>query len=92
MARKSLYLGSALLILIAGSVAPARADRCAQLRFRCEHKYELGEEGRGNCQRYKEMCSERRVNCRELRFRCQHKEELGEQGRGNCRRFYEYCT
>jgi hypothetical protein len=32
---------------------------CQRLRWRCEHKYELGQEGQGNCQRYREECGER---------------------------------
>ena len=30
--------------------------RCAELRKACLHKNELGEQGMGNCQRYREMC------------------------------------
>jgi hypothetical protein len=90
--KKGAYLGSALLVLAAGSTAQARSDFCQRLRFKCEHKYELGEEGRGNCRRFKEICVERRVDCRALRFRCEHKDEFGERGHGNCRRFYELCT
>jgi hypothetical protein len=29
---------------------------CRELRQACLHKEELGEEGRGNCQRYRETC------------------------------------
>ena len=29
---------------------------CRGLREACVHKEELGEEGRGNCQRYREVC------------------------------------
>lgn len=29
---------------------------CRALRQACLHKEELGEEGRGNCQRYREIC------------------------------------
>ena len=29
---------------------------CRQLRRACMYKRELGEEGMGNCQRYREMC------------------------------------
>ena len=34
------------------------ADRgeCRELRAACLHKGELGERGRGNCQRYREVC------------------------------------
>lgn len=30
--------------------------RCAELRQACMHKEELGEQGRGNCQRYRHYC------------------------------------
>ncbi len=36
-----------------------RYGYCARLRWRCEHKYELGQEGMGNCQRYREECGGR---------------------------------
>ena len=34
------------------------ADRgeCRELRAACMHKQELGEQGRGNCRRYREVC------------------------------------
>jgi hypothetical protein len=34
------------------------ADRgeCRELRAACMHKEELGEQGRGNCRRYREVC------------------------------------
>ena len=31
-------------------------DRCRELRAACMHKGELGEQGMGNCARYREMC------------------------------------
>jgi hypothetical protein len=30
--------------------------RCAELRQACLHKEQLGEQGMGNCQRYRAMC------------------------------------
>ena len=30
--------------------------QCEELRAACMHKEELGEQGRGNCQRYRQMC------------------------------------
>jgi len=36
-----------------------REDRdCEQLRRACLHKEELGEEGEGNCRRYREACKD----------------------------------
>jgi len=32
---------------------------CERLRWKCEHKYELGREGEGLCQRYREECGGR---------------------------------
>ena len=42
-----------------GSPPPAYAyggGQCWQLRQACLHKEELGEEGMGNCRRYRELC------------------------------------
>ena len=33
-----------------------RDGECEQLRRACEHKDELGEQGQGNCRRYRETC------------------------------------
>lgn len=75
-------------------VEDGRGDTCGQLRYACEHKYELGQEGEGNCRRYRETCQRpppRQDVCAELRAACIHKEELGEVGAGNCRRYRETC-
>jgi hypothetical protein len=72
----------------------AASGRCQELRRACEHKAELGEEGEGNCRRYRETCQQgqsRRQLCHELRYACLHKEELGEEGQGNCQRYRETC-
>jgi hypothetical protein len=31
---------------------------CRELRAACMHKEELGEQGQGNCRRYREMCAQ----------------------------------
>jgi hypothetical protein len=31
---------------------------CRELRAACMHKEELGEQGQGNCQRYRAMCTQ----------------------------------
>jgi hypothetical protein len=75
-------------------VGGGRSEQCEELRRACQHKEELGEQGEGNCRRYRETCGERhsrRSLCQELRSACLHKEELGEQGEGNCRRYRETC-
>lgn len=33
-----------------------RGGQCRELRAACMHKEELGEEGQGNCRRYRESC------------------------------------
>ena len=35
-----------------------RDGNCAQLRRACEHKDELGEQGEGDCRRYRETCKD----------------------------------
>ena len=34
----------------------ANRGQCRELRQACLHKEELGEEGQGNCERYRRMC------------------------------------
>ena len=36
----------------------ARQGDCEELRLACLHKEELGEEGEGNCRRYRETCKD----------------------------------
>ena len=36
----------------------ASRRECEELRRACLHKEELGEEGQGNCRRYRETCKE----------------------------------
>jgi hypothetical protein len=66
---------------------------CDQLRRACENKDALGEQGQGNCRRFREECGRpvRRDVCRELREACLYKDQLGERGRGNCREYRETC-
>jgi hypothetical protein len=67
-------------------------DYCERLRYRCQYKYELGEEGEGNCRRYREECGGRGQSyCDRLLWRCRNKHRLGEEGEGNCRRYREEC-
>lgn len=63
---------------------------CARLRRACEFKYERGEEGEGNCRRYRRECGEVSY-CERLRRACILKEERGEVGEGNCRRYRQEC-
>jgi hypothetical protein len=67
---------------------------CNELRRSCEMKGQLGEQGEGNCRRYREACGarpSRAETCRELRAACMNKDRLGEQGEGNCRRYRATC-
>jgi hypothetical protein len=64
------------------------AADCDELRLACENKRALGEQGEGNCRRYRACL---RSQCAELRSACLHKRDLGEQGQGNCRRYRELC-
>ncbi len=65
---------------------------CQRLRWKCEHKYELGQEGEGNCRRYREECGGGRASyCERLRRACEFKYERGQEGQGNCRRYREEC-
>src|SRR5215207_5882834 len=67
--------------------------QCEELRLACENKDRLGEQGEGNCRRYRQMCQRqsRREVCEELRAACLNKDQLGEQGEGNCRRYRTTC-
>lgn len=69
-----------------------RGVDCEELRFACRNKDRLGEEGFGNCRRYRDLCQRppRRL-CAELRDACENKDVYGEEGRGNCRRYRETC-
>ena len=46
--------------IIGNDYRPEGASRreCKELRLACLHKEELGEEGYGNCRRYRETCKE----------------------------------
>jgi hypothetical protein len=65
---------------------------CERLRRACEFKHERGEEGEGNCRRYREECGRPQYDCRELRQACEFRHERGEEGEGNCRRYRELCV
>ena len=36
----------------------ASRGQCRELRLACLHKEELGEQGQGNCERYRRMCGQ----------------------------------
>ena len=68
--------------------------QCEELRLACENKDRLGEQGEGNCRRYRQMCGQRQSRqqvCEQLRAACLNKDQLGEQGEGNCRRYRQTC-
>lgn len=96
MMRKLLLAALAALGLSLGLIPSAGyAQNCQGLRYACEHKDELGLEGAGTCQRYRERCGGYRGGgedrCARLRYACQHKDELGLEGAGTCRRYREAC-
>ena len=68
-----------------------QSNRCDRLRRACENKDIRGEEGMGNCRRYRDECGGRRSYCDRLRRACENKDERGERGEGNCRRYREEC-
>ena len=68
----------------------ASGDYCAYLRYKCNHKSGLGEEGEGNCRRYRRECQQISY-CERLRRACVYKEERGQEGQGNCRRYRNEC-
>ena len=84
-----IMLFSLLLVFVPQA---ASAQSCRELRRACEMKDQLGEQGQGNCRRYREACERPQVDCRALRVKCMFKDELGEQGQGNCRAYRENCT
>jgi hypothetical protein len=82
-----------IMLLLLGATDLAFAQDCRALRLACEMKDVLGEEGQGNCRRYREECQRpsRGESCAELRAACLRKDELGERGEGNCRRYRDMC-
>jgi hypothetical protein len=87
MKMKSLYAAALLCGLLGSSVAIAQ-DQCAELKQACAMKRQLGEQGEGNCKKYR-AC--RQQVCGELRQACMFKRERGEEGQGNCRAYRETC-
>jgi hypothetical protein len=71
-------------------VQKTASDYCAYLRYKCNHKGQLGEYGEGNCRRYRRECGQISY-CERLRRACVYKEERGEEGQGNCRRYRYEC-
>ena len=72
-------------------VQQVQSNRCDRLRRACENKDIRGEEGMGNCRRYREECGDRGSYCSRLRRACENKDERGERGEGNCRRYRQEC-
>ena len=83
---------AAFLMPVSAAYSQPRGGDCEQLRRACANKERLGEQGEGNCRRYRETCQQpQRDVCGELRAACLNKDRLGEQGEGNCRRYRETC-
>jgi hypothetical protein len=64
---------------------------CERLRRACVSKEYRGEEGMGNCRRYRAECGGGSSYCERLRRACMYKEYRGEEGMGNCRRYRNEC-
>jgi hypothetical protein len=92
---KALIAASAALMIVSmWGVAPSQAQSCTELRLACEHKDQIGEQGAGNCQRYRETCERRESRhamCQRLRFDYLHKDRMGLEGEGVCRQYREAC-
>ncbi len=89
-----LIAASTAFVVMSTYAGPSQAQSCNELRLACEHKDRLGEEGLGNCRRYRETCMHRESHysmCRRLRYQCLHKEQLGLEGRGMCEQYRENC-
>ena len=91
---KNLAVACLFTLFLVPTYAYGQGESCADLKYACEHKDQLGEVGQGNCRRYRETCERRAEpveSCADLRYACMHKDQLGEQGAGNCRRYRETC-
>ncbi len=98
---KAIMLVAVTALAITTVTAPAFAQRfggrggCEELRLACMHKDRLGEQGAGNCRRYREQCTQQRQprgpSCQELRYWCMNKERFNVQGRGYCKQYREQC-
>jgi hypothetical protein len=72
---------------------------CERLRIACERRDQLGEQGEGNCHRYREACKNpqqtptyRDQYCARLRAACSNKDWRGEdEDEGNCTRYRREC-
>lgn len=99
MHKLMLSLGLVALLMPAAANAQNRVN-CQELAAACQKKDQLGEQGEGNCKKYRQYCQQRqaqpqrqdmRAYCRDMREACLHKEQLGEQGAGNCRQYRQTC-
>jgi hypothetical protein len=88
---RNLLIAIALTMVTLPTIANAQS--CRELRRACEMKDQLGEVGRGNCERFREQCGGggRRDRCESLRRACMFKDERGETGQGNCQRYRDEC-
>jgi hypothetical protein len=89
-----LAIAAAAVLLVPVTASAQRGNAvCEELRLACQNRDRLGEQGEGNCRRYRQTCQQpsRQQVCEELRRACMHRDQLGEQGEGNCRRYRESC-
>ena len=102
MHKLMLSLGLIVALVPAAASAQQRVN-CQELAAACQKKEQLGEQGEGNCRKFRQYCQgqgrqvqpqrqqDLRTYCRDMREACLHKEQLGEQGEGNCRQYRQTC-
>jgi hypothetical protein len=84
-------IATTVCIVMAPTLASAASARvCSELRLACTHRDALGEQGLGNCEKYRQTC-ERPLSCSQLRYRCLHKDAYAAQGQGLCEAYRQSC-
>ena len=84
------FVVAAASTLMLPTFASAKSANCQELLLACEHRDALGEQGLGNCQKYRASC-ERRPTCGQLRYYCLHKDAYNAEGQGVCQPYRRTC-
>jgi hypothetical protein len=84
---KAMIAAALMAAMLVPSLAYAE-DACGELRQACAMKRQLGEQGEGNCKKWRACRAEQ---CGDLRQACLYKRQAGEQGQGNCARYRDTC-
>jgi hypothetical protein len=85
---KSVLIAGVLVGVLGFSGIASAQDQCAELRQACVMKRQLGEQGEGNCKKFRACKQE---VCGNLRQACLFKREAGEEGQGNCKAYRATC-